>query len=131
MLYLPRGFPHATSTFNTSELLEVGRALHSTSLTISLLLESVTLTYDKLLRCAAGIHAGVGEKRQCKAAEEVLRMTPLQQSLRQVLPFGFLVHTVVPQVARGSPISELAEELASVWAAAVAKEARRLVEQLG
>ncbi|CAE7247652.1 unnamed protein product [Symbiodinium sp. KB8] len=67
VLYLPRGFPHATSTFGLSD--EVKKrgsqtsSPYSTSLTVSLLLESVGLTMDKAFRCAAGMHEALLLKR--------------------------------------------------------------------
>lgn len=62
---------------------------------VSLLLESVGLTVDKVLRCAAGIHEarssdaarflerlkGRNERGQCFGAEEILVRTPQSEPL--------------------------------------------------
>ena len=74
------------------------------------------MTYDKLLRCAAGMHYGKGEAgKQCLAAEEVLFATRDCQELRQVLPVGFL-----------SPVPLNND---NDWVLHVAKEAETLVEK--
>lgn len=93
VLYIPRGVPHATSTFGTQHLHCEGRgaqARFSTSMTLSLLLEPLGLTYDKVLRCTAGVIEGPGGIGPCPGAEEVLKLTPFLPGLREVLPVGFL-----------------------------------------
>mmetsp|Transcript_155161 Transcript_155161/g.268825 ORF Transcript_155161/g.268825 Transcript_155161/m.268825 type:complete len:488 (-) Transcript_155161:193-1656(-) len=89
--YLPRGFPHATSTFDTAQHCKdkkLGR--YSTSLTLSLLSESVSLTNDKLLRCLGGIAGECRRGEQCAEAEAVWSQTKEFPSLRKTLPIGFL-----------------------------------------
>lgn len=128
VLYLPRGHPHATSTFDTSSLhFDAGigqrsQAKHSTSLTVSLLLESLGLTYDKILRCAGGLLEGRNNMGQCAAAEEVLHATAMHKELREVLPVGFLGHD---RLSVAACASEHLSTNGSSWAASLASEAFR------
>ncbi|CAK9086968.1 unnamed protein product [Durusdinium trenchii] len=121
VVYLPRGFPHATSTFQTSSV--SGKTGYSTSLTVSLLLESVGLTVDKVLRCAAGIHEGRNALGQCFGAEEILVATPQHESLRATLPIGFLAPLVAPELRRSAKTHEEQEE---IWVEGMVKEMNRL-----
>eukprot|EP00913_Durusdinium_trenchii_P024970 g23436.t1 len=100
VVYLPRGFPH-----------------------VSLLLESVGLTVDKVLRCAAGIHEGRNALGQCFGAEEILVATPQHESLRATLPIGFLAPLVAPELRRSAKTHEEQEE---IWVEGMVKEMNRL-----
>ncbi|CAL1142210.1 unnamed protein product [Cladocopium goreaui] len=128
VVYLPRGFPHATSTFDTSSLSTT--SCYSTSLTVSLLLESVGLTMDKVMRCAAGIHEGRNQLGQCFGAEEILKATPQNELMRATLPIGFLARRVAPelQLAR---LSEGDEKLEELWVEGMVKEVQSLVKTCG
>jgi len=125
VLYLPRGHPHATSTFDTVPLQKEHGDAYSTSLTVSLLLESLGLTYDKLLRCAAGMYEGCNQG-QCKAAEQVLRATSGYQCLREVLPLGFLARKVLPK-DHGQSHAQLADS----WAGAVVQVCKERLDFCG
>ncbi|CAE7538525.1 unnamed protein product [Symbiodinium sp. CCMP2592] len=134
VLYLPRGFPHATSTFGLSdEVKKRGSQMgspYSTSLTVSLLLESVGLTMDKAFRCAAGMHEGRNHLGQCFSAEEVLRATPERQSMRAVLPLGFLARTVAPEL-KGQNLLEDWERLEATWMEGMLKKMHDLAVECG
>ena len=111
VLYLPRGFPHTTATSTTSAVSKkavkagsqhqsehdsLGREAHntvpqySTSLTLSLLSETVSLTADKLMRCLGGRGARCAAGQRCDAASEVLEAALSAVALRRTLPVGFL-----------------------------------------
>ena len=125
VVYLPRGFPHATSTFDTSSLSKISR--YSTSLTVSLLLESVGLTMDKVMRCAAGIHEGRNARGQCFGAEEILKATPLHECMRETLPIGFLSRRVDPELR----LEQLGGEVEEQWVEGMVKEVQRIAKTCG
>jgi len=127
VVYLPRGFPHATSTFSTASLPGAAKSKYSTSLTVSLLLESVGLTVDKVLRCAAGMQEGCNERGQCFGAEEILMATPKHQQLRATLPIGFLASTVSPSLRAVS----LGAEHQEVWVEAMVVKLMSLAKECG
>ncbi|CAE7346667.1 unnamed protein product [Symbiodinium natans] len=130
ILYLPRGFPHATSTFNTSGLDKGTASPYSTSLTVSLLLESVGLTLDKAMRCAAGMHEGRNKLGQCFSAEEVLRATSDHQSMRAVLPVGFLARTVAPAL-KGQDLIRDWEKFEMEWVEAMQTKLHQMANDIG
>jgi len=146
VLYLPRGLPHATSTIHTTAMHGKEQPTRvSTSLTVSILLETVGLTYDKLLRCAAGMGDGGGVPGvRSEAAEEVLRETPCHQELRRVLPLGFLARFLATPDG-SARVGERTDSRSSgelpatgggtcsgdAWAQSVAAEARRLAWKCG
>ena len=78
------------------------------------MLESVGLTMDKVLRCAAGIYEGRNERGQCFGAEEILVKTPQNEQLRATLPIGFLRRTLSSEdwvEAMAQHLESLAQDL--------------------
>lgn len=130
-LYLPRGFPHATSTFETS-----AHGAHSTSLTLSPLSESLSLTGDKLLRCLsgmAGVDAGAcSVGGACAGPEQVLRATQGARALRRTLPIGFLAAALKEDLPGPDPASARCAEGAAAstcsWVGAVERHVGALAD---
>lgn len=139
LLYVPRGFPHATSTeqlggghssgsISSSQGRSEGSGSdYSTSLTLSLLTESIGLTADKLIRCLGGLGGGCTVGAECPAAAEVLYATPAVPGLRRTLPVGFLARSLrrARDDSNGAPITELDAQPAE-WARSMVPEVARL-----
>jgi len=91
VLYVPRSFPHGMSHDNKSH----HAAIHdfeadSGSLTLGVLSESLALTYDKLLRCLAGVGGHCKKALPCKGLDVVVRLAQKRLVLRKTLPLGFM-----------------------------------------
>jgi len=103
LLYVPRGFTHATSGLANEHKAE-GADAFSTSLTIGVQTESMGFTYDKLLLCTLFLY-GEGP-----TLDELRELTSRHEELRQPLPFP---RTIV--ATNISSLAEAAGDLLKIW----------------
>ena len=97
ILYVPRGFPHSTSTVTTNESVkreENKEGQSSVDVRISLHTEAIHLVYEKLLRCALAKSGfcDAGEPNHCPIGETLTHHVRSDEgkALRKALPLGFL-----------------------------------------
>jgi len=93
----------------------------STSLTLSLLSETIALTSDKLLRCLVGVGSRCHAGATCAAAADVLDATAMMVELRRTLPVGFLANALV--TGRHSPSQRQPWEVLAAMPGEVTEEA--------